>query len=253
MENQKTIKQYLESNEATESIIKFLSLFNQIDKYFDRVLWSEVFLPYNEKIKRIVNWDYSISRFVKLHEFKLKYFWEIRNQITHWIKFDWHTYIQPTEYAISHLEEYVNCIKRPPRCWDLFKKNVFVCKDTDNLKDIIKTMEGNNYSHVPVYNWKNEFLWLLSETNILTRLTDYKAEIENAKVWDVKLINSKNYVKFISEKVTVYEIDRLFAEKKEKDEKLWILLITENWYKNEPITWIISAWDTALIDNYVVH
>jgi len=253
METKRTIKKYFENVNAPEPIMKFLALFNQIDKYFDRILWTESFLPYNEKIKRIVNWDYSISRFVKLHEFKLKYFWEIRNQITHGIKFDWHTYIQPTEYAISLLEKYANTIKKPPRCWDVLAKHVFTCKFDDKLKRIINIMESNNYSHVPVYDDKNQFVWLLSESNILSRLSKNNVDLEKVKVWDVDLINDNKYVSFINENVNVYEIDKLFADKKWKNEKIWILLITKNWSRDEELLWIISAGDTAKIDSFVLH
>lgn len=255
MESKKAITKYMKEEWWTpDSVLRFLSLFNQIDKYFDKVLNLDAFLPYNEKIKRIISWDYYISWFVKLHQFQLKYIGEIRNQITHGIKMDWHTYIQPTEYAIQYLEKYVHDIKRPPRCMDIFKKEVFTCNYDDKLKWVVKVMEENNYSHVPVYNRLWKFVWLLSESNILSRLAqDDMNDLSTAKVWDIKLINSKDYVYFISSMVNVYEVDKLFAEKKEDWKKIWILLITENWRQDEPLLGIISAGDTALIDSYVVH
>lgn len=252
MENKKAVKQYLVDNDTPEPIMRFLALFNQIDKYFDKILWLDVFLPYNEKIKRIIKWNYYISWFVKLHQFQLKYFGEIRNQITHGIQIDWHTYIQPTDYSISQLEKYVKEIKAPPKCIDLFSKEVFVCHYDDNLKHVVQIMEQKNYSHVPVYNRNERFVGLLSESNILSRLANFN-DIAWAKVWDVRLISDKNYVRFISKKVNVYEVDKIFADKKENNEKIWILLITENGHRNEPLLGIISAGDTALIDNSVVH
>lgn len=252
MENKKAVKKYMAEIDTPDSIMEFLALFNQIDKYFDKILWLEVFLPYNEKIKRIIKWNYYISWFVKLHQFQLKYFWEIRNQITHGIQIDGHTYIQPTEYAISQLRKYVKEIKAPPRCADIFSKDVFICHYDDNLKPIIQVMEKNNYSHVPVYNRDERFVWLLSESNILSWLANSN-EIQWAKVWDVRLITDNNYVRFISKKVNVYEVDKIFAEKKENNEQIWILLITENGHRNEPLLGIISAGDTAIIDNSVVH
>lgn len=252
MASKQEIKKYLIDTNTPEPIMRFLALFNQIDKYFDKILWLDVFLPYNEKIKRIIKWNYYISRFVKLHQFQLKYFWEIRNQITHWIQIDGHTYIQPTEYSISQLEKYVKEIKAPPKCIDLFSKEVFVCHYDDNLKSVVKIMEQKNYSHVPVYNRNERFVWLLGESNILSRLSDNN-DIVWAKVWDVRLITDNNYMRFISKKVNVYEVDKMFADKKENNEKIWILLITENGHRNEPLLGIISAWDTAMIDNSVVH
>jgi len=37
-----------------DPIILFLALFNSIDKHFDKVLGQDKFLPFNEKVKRII-------------------------------------------------------------------------------------------------------------------------------------------------------------------------------------------------------
>jgi uncharacterized protein YktA (UPF0223 family) len=55
-------------------VMTYLSLFNEIDKHFDKVLGTERFLPYNDKIKQIIAGKYSISRFVRIFQNDLKYF-----------------------------------------------------------------------------------------------------------------------------------------------------------------------------------
>ena len=57
-----------------DPIIDYLAYFNQIDKHFDKVLDLDAFLPYNEKIKRIIHGDQAISWFVNLHKYELKFF-----------------------------------------------------------------------------------------------------------------------------------------------------------------------------------
>jgi len=42
------------ATQKEDPIILFLALFNSIDKYFDKVLDQDKFLPFNEKVKRIV-------------------------------------------------------------------------------------------------------------------------------------------------------------------------------------------------------
>ncbi|MDR2189806.1 MAG: hypothetical protein LBP53_01035 [Candidatus Peribacteria bacterium] len=64
-------------------VMQYLSLFNEIDKHFDKVLGTEKFLPYNDKLKQIMQGKYSISRFVKIFQNDLKYFGELRNHISH--------------------------------------------------------------------------------------------------------------------------------------------------------------------------
>jgi predicted transcriptional regulator len=70
------------------------------------------------------------------------------------------------------LEKYVKEIKAPPKCIDLFSKEVFTCHYDDNLRSVVKIMEQKNYSHVPVYNRDERFVGLLSESNILSRLAN---------------------------------------------------------------------------------
>jgi len=67
------------------------------------------------------------------------------------------------------------------------------------------------------------------------------------------LISDLEYIVFVDKKCNVYEIDKLFALKKQKKKKLGVILITESGDKNEKILGIITAGDTALIDAYVVR
>lgn len=252
MYNKNIIEKY---DKKPDVIMQFLALFNQIDKHFDKMLWTDGYLPFNEKVKRIINWNYYISRFVKLHQFQIKYFGEIRNQITHGIKLDGHTYVYPSEYAIAQLARYADSIKKPPRCIDLFGRKVFTCKSDDKLINIIKVMEDHDYSHVPVYDENENYIWVLNESELLSWLTKDEnwKDIKNIKVWDIPLIHDSKYVIFVHKKYNIYEIDKLFTLKKERKEKLGVVFITENGRKDEYILWIITAGDTALVDTYVIH
>jgi len=259
MKNTKLIEKY---DRKPDLIMQFLALFNQIDKHLDKILWLDMYLPYNEKLKRVIVENYTISWFIKLHQFQLRYFGEIRNQITHWIKLDGHTYVYPSPYAIAQLAKYADNIKRPPRCIDIFGKPVFVCNDDDKLESIIKTMQENNYSHIPVYDKAGAYLETLTESNILNRLSKHmwNNNLDKINVKDLlndtkwpDAINEENYIIFVSKKTNIYEIDELFTIKKQKEQKIWVVLITEHGKRNEPLLWIITAGDTALVDTYVIH
>ncbi len=246
--------------EKPDMIMEFLALFNQIDKHLDKILWLDMYLPYNEKLKRVISGNYTISWFIKLHQFQLRYFGEIRNQITHWIKLDGHTYVYPAPYAITQLAEYADNIKRPPKCIDIFGKPVFTCKPSDKLEKIIQTMQEKNYSHIPVYQKniaknENKYLWVLTESNILGWMAKnmWKRDLNTIRVEDLELENEKDYIIFVKKKANIYEIDELFTIKKQNNQKIWAVLITENGKKNEPLLGIITAGDTALVDTYVIH
>lgn len=70
---------------------------------------------------------------MKLHQYQLRYFGEVRNQITHGIKISGHSYVNPTEYAIEQLEKYAAAIKQPPQCKEVFGKKVFIAQGQDTL------------------------------------------------------------------------------------------------------------------------
>ena len=54
-----------------EGIVSFLAFFNEIDKHFDKVLNEEGFSPYNEKLKKIADGNYTISSFVRKHLYQV--------------------------------------------------------------------------------------------------------------------------------------------------------------------------------------
>jgi len=57
----------------------------------------------------------------------------------------------------------------------------------------------------------------------------------------------------VKKKTNIYEIDELFTIKKQNNQKIGAVLITENGKNNEPLLGIITSGDTALVDTYVIH
>jgi len=154
----------LEKQEEQSRVMAFLSLFNEIDKHFDKILGAERFIPYNEKIKIIIGGKYSISRFVKIFQNDLKYFGELRNHISHGLKVDEYIYAIPTQRAIDKLAELVEKIVSPPLCIDFFRKEVHSVYYADSLKDLLYAMKQYGYTYVPVYSVSEEFLGVVSES-----------------------------------------------------------------------------------------
>ena len=239
-----------------EQVMRFLSLFNEIDKHFDKVLETERFLPYNEKIKQLAQGQYSISWFVKIYENQLKYFWELRNHISHGLKVDEYIYAIPTPRAIEKLSEFVDKILSPDLCIEYFKKQVFTAEYSDLLKDVLAEMKKNNYSHVPVYH-QGKFLGVITESWILQRLSTRMLDenyIDIAKVRIEHLpisTSNKDYI-FVSENTNIYQADEIFTMKKKKGRGLGAMFITPNGTSSEQIIGMVSGNDVALIDDFVI-
>lgn len=242
-----------------DPIFVFLAHFNAIDKFFDKLLKQDKFLPYNEKIKRVATGEYYVSWFVKLHQYQLKYFGELRNHITHGIKMDGKTYAVPTEYAINKIERFKDAILNPPSCFEIFGGYVFACKKNDYLKDILPIMKQNNYTHIPVYNGKGKFTGVLTEKSIAYWLAENFDQTDDLTLDGVKVsgiplddIEGKDYA-FVSKHNNIYQIDQIFTNKRKNKERLWVIFITEDGDPDQQIEGIVTSWDVALVDDYVIH
>lgn len=62
------------SSNREDLILSFLAIFNGIDKHLDKILGEEGFSPYNEKLKKISDGNYSISNFIRKHIYTLRSF-----------------------------------------------------------------------------------------------------------------------------------------------------------------------------------
>ena len=242
-----------------DPIIIFLALFNSVDKYFDKILWQEKFLPFNEKIKRVVQWKYYVSWFVKLHQYQLRYFGELRNFITHGIKIENRSMVIPSEHAIEKMRQLKKWILRPPFCIEVFAKKVFICNINDKLKDIIPQIKKNYFTHVPVYDNFDRFIWVLTSESILYRLAenfDEKSKkicMNDLNIWNIPTkFNSDNYM-FVNKKTNIFEIDKIFSERKFQKKRLWAIFITENGKNTEKILGMITSSDIAIIDSYIIR
>ena len=226
-----------------EGIVSFLAFFNEIDKHFDKVLNEEGFSPYNEKLKKIADGNYTISSFVRKHLYQLRNFGELRNFITHGIK--------------SNGETYAQKITEPAKVLEFFQKPVFTAKKSDLLSEIIPLMKGKNYTNIPIYDDQGNFAGILSESRLLYRIADLLMSddylnLKLMKVDHIQLNRGRKDYLFISSNTTIFEVNDLFTQSKRNGEKLGVLFITENGDPNEELLGMISAGDANLIDEYII-
>lgn len=247
----------LNTSSSEDGIISFLAFFNEIDKHFDKILNEEGFSPYNEKLKKISEGNYSISWFVRKHIYQLRNFGELRNFITHGIKSNGETFAMPTQAAIEKISKYAKMITKPAKVLEFFKKEVFKAQKSDLLKIIIPQMKKNGYTNIPIYDEENTFLGILSEARLLYWISDLLMNEDYINLWLMKVEHIqleygwKDYL-FISKEMTIFEVNELFTQSKRNGEKLSALFITETGNSNEEIQGMISSGDANLIDEYLI-
>jgi len=199
---------------------------------------------------QIKNWNYSLSKFIKIYFEEFKNFWYIRNELVH----KYQNYIDITDTTIDNIQKYVNILKNPKTCYDYFKVDVFQCSQNDKLVDIIKIMKDNLYTNIPVYSSDNQFVWILSESSITYFIWEKIEEdgtllLENIKIWDINLDNWNDLHEFISRRVNIYEIEEMFNNSIKDNKRLGAIFITNLWKDSEKIDGIITAWDLPKIKN----
>ena len=86
-------------------------------------------------------------------------------------------------------------------------------------------MKEDLNTHVPVYDSDGKFVHMISESTIAYRIADQigddgEIHLEDIKVADVPLKNSNDLFVFVDEKMSIYEIEQLFSEKREAKKRL---------------------------------
>ena len=60
VDTEKTENLNKKEQEEQAIVMRYLSLFNELDKYFDTLLETDRFMPYNDKLKWISEWKFAI-------------------------------------------------------------------------------------------------------------------------------------------------------------------------------------------------
>lgn len=237
-----------------QNAANFISLFNEIDKYLDKLLQTEKFLPYNEKLKQVVEWDYSIAHYVKKNQAKLKYFGELRNHIAHGQQLQGQYYSVPTYRAVDELRKAKEQILSPIPAISLFKKEVHSCKTSDLLQNVLIEMKNHSNSHIPVYDSTDIFVGVLTESTLSNWLSSQWAKwpvnMNTIHVGDLDLTQSNDSYLFIPANKSIYEVESLFEKQVMWEKPLGVAFITEKGTSREKIEGIVTVLDLPKIAKY---
>jgi predicted transcriptional regulator len=234
---------------------EYIKYYNEIDHMLSDVLWNDNYQDgyvwYKQKLFKIKDGNFPQSSIIKKHFDAFKHFGYIRNEIIH----NYPEKISITNEWIEEIVKYKNILENPPKCWALFNKAVFICDINDKLSDIIKIMKEKIYTHVPVYNW-DQFVDLMTESTIVYGLAKYIASnwdliLENVSVKDILEENKNDTYEFVSQNLSIYNIKDKFENSISEGKRLWALLITNLWKKEEQLLWIITARDLPTIEDKI--
>jgi len=163
------------------------------------------------------------------------------------------------DLAITEVTKILEILDNPPKVGDVFKTDMFVARMDDNVDYILREMQKNIYTHIPVYDNCNNYIGTFTETSLLDWLVDFikdgHAYFNKTKMSDVKhkYLHSKiNRVAFIKPEKSIFEIEKMFEDVVKKEQRLGAIFITKDGKEHGELPiGIITAWDLYRIKEYL--
>lgn len=219
----------------------FLAYFNQIDKFLGIVLWTNEYIPYAEKIDKICLGSYPISAFVHKFQHKLKYLWDLRNQIVHGFRLDQHHYLLASDYAIAQIKQLYELLIHPPEAWSKQKLSTIpVLETTNTIEDCLLLFTDPSIEIILVYKqWV--YQWFITRKKIVSHLVLEKQahDWQKTSLLCALSLDTKEEVLFAESTTSVYEIEQAFTKNRD-DHALTAIVLTKDGQPESPLQWIIT-------------
>ncbi|WP_461673335.1 CBS domain-containing protein [Priestia megaterium] len=235
-----------------EHIIRFEAAFNRIHhKLKELAAGSADHMSYSEALYA----GRKLHNVVRSHYSLLKQFGYLRNSLVHH-KYNWNDYIAyPHENTVKKIESICERLMKPPLSLSIASQSVVIFAPDTPLKVILKELEHKEFSQFPIYE-NNKFIGLLTEGGITKWLSLNLAgsflSIEGVTAKDILTYEKKHNVSFLHKDSTIYDLEDVFEEAFDQNEKLEAVLITQNGSKTQKPIGIVTSWDLVQIDHTTV-
>jgi predicted transcriptional regulator len=224
---------------------RFLDAFTKIEKLLKKYVDREEKYSFSLLIKKAKR----VNKMIETLEYDLKEIADLRNAIVH-ERTDGHPIAEPYDETVTLVENICKALENPPRA-RIFQKKVSTVKPNDNVEKLLKIINDNSYSQIPIYEGKRYFGVIT--TNAITRwiasLTeDGIAMYGDKKVKDIlDFLEESEEVVFVGIDDNLFETLELFSKYSNKGKKLDAVLITQSGKKNESLLGMITLWDIPKI------
>lgn len=231
---------------------KFLNIYNRLDAYMRKELQEEDYVSHtkllnNMKARGNIYFKYNID--------DLKSYATLRNAIVHNPKSkEAKPIAEPHDLIVKKYEDLVNRVLNPPKALDsiaIRRQDVFTTTLDDNALLVMKEMNKNIFTHVPVIE-EDKMIGVFSENTVFTFFADKDIALFEDKM---KIKDFINYIpiekhqsetfKFVSRDTTVLEIEEIFRKEFENKKRISAIFITENGKEEEKLLGLITPWDVV--------
>lgn len=236
---------------SVENSNTFLAYYNHLDKYFAYVLSLTKYMPFTEKVIAISQKQLPVTSFVSRYQEKLKYFWDLRNQLVHGFRLENKHYVLASDYAVEQIKIVYEEVRNPTMVRTLCTKPLYTCVTTDTVQTVVGKMKRLGVSHVPLFDEKWALIDVLSERALaytLMKETDKKP----IRIWDISLKDDNDEYQIISTETSLYHVEDYFAQAMKQGKTLGCLLVTQTGDATGEVLGIITINDLpACIEHYL--
>ena len=226
----------------------FLSLYQEIEEYFERELEVNHHLRFYAMIDQMKNKNAAVRRY----EFELREFSDLRNAITHGNMGKDVAIAEPHEKVVEQLIKIKELIVAPPLIETVVNHRVKTVDGAMTLSAALSLMNEQGYGQLPVY--EDDRYSGIFNAEILMRWLRKRAEqsvLEMNKVTINEIIDSDHeqdhQVIFKPRSSSVFEIQETVEHYTDKKYRLQAIIITENGLLTEKPLTIITSADLPLI------
>ncbi|WP_110927920.1 CBS domain-containing protein [Bacillus massiliglaciei] len=184
---------------------------------------------------------------IRYYEPDLCQFAKLRNAMVHEKIKEGYYIAVPHPEIVEKIEKIADELEKPQSALSIASKPVHFFYEDDSLSKVLEAVKEHHHSRFPIYNREDEYLWLLTSSEIVKWLADHfsdeKMAIGKAKVKELYDPAIQHDIVFASQNDSVLEIENLFDENSSPNKKLDAVIITKSGKAQEKPNGIITSSD----------
>lgn len=175
---------------------------------------------------------------------------EIRNEYAHHPNIE--KWVSLTPACNIFLEEIIQKLQKSANIENFDIKDFVSCSPIDLVKEKLKLMRKNGYTHLPILNAEKKVIGVLSDDAIVNYLlkneiaTLDQEKIENllefTKISEGPIDRSEDFP-FISRRKSLLDVKEYLSRNISAQKRISLFLITEDGKKDQPLLSIFTVWD----------
>lgn len=238
-------------NSSVTNSDKFIAIYNEIDRFMRKALKADDKVSHSSLVYEIAK----VNRVFSYYKEDLLSYARLRNAIVHNPdKKDADPIAEPHDFIINKYDGIKGKVLNPAKAIDTIAikaGEIFTTNLEASTIDVMKIMNDNIYTHVPViengiligvFSENTIFSYMATNGDIIlekdVRISEFKDFIPIAK-------HQSEFFEFISRDSTIIDVEGLFQKDLQDKKRLAVVFITQNGAPNEKILGMITAWDIA--------